>query len=162
MSAPDLTILKPEVELIGVADAGVANLERIQLRVNREADLSLYAIILAMLGPGGAFPVRDSFFWLGGTPIAPGWIFLHTGPGEFRMSPSNTPGEVLHSWHWNKKETVFQNRMLAPMIIRLDSAYMAPRTDPMFPLSQRPGALSQVPGALSQVETLRDFPTGRI
>lgn len=136
---PNLAELTAEIELIGVADGGVPNLERIQLRVNRTCDLSLYAVILVLNTPTGAVPVRDNFYWLGGNSIPPGWIFIHTGPGDNRFSPSNVPGEYLHSWFWNKKETVFQNRMLAPMIIRLDSFYMAPRTDEMFPRSQAPG-----------------------
>lgn len=149
MNMPQLIDNRPEIELHGINAAGSPNFERIVFRVNRRCDLSLYAVILTLLSPTGPIPLRDNFYWFGTVYVDPGWIFLHTGPGENREI-NGYHGEKIYSWHWHKKETIFQNRSLTAMILRMDSFYVAPRSDEISHPSQVPGPLHHAWSPLAQ------------
>lgn len=111
-----------ELTIKGIYDAGVPNMERIVLQVNLAIDLGLYGLMVGVRGSEGvAYPVRDNLLWFGNGWVSKGdWIFIYTGPGEGRTTNLPSTDERLFSIHWGKKQTIFQNHDLVPILFRMD------------------------------------------
>jgi len=112
----------PELELLGVADRGVPNRERVVLRSHGHVQMGGYALFLGIRShaPGFALPVRDSMFWLGDGPVRPDdWVIVFTGSG----TPSNTqmpdaPGKI-YLLYWGRPTTIFHDPQVVTMLLRL-------------------------------------------
>jgi hypothetical protein len=115
-----------ELSLVGVFDPGVPNMERIVLRAEQPIDLANYGLMLGVRGPeGGAFPLRDNLLWFGNGWIGvDDWLFVYTAPGVGRVSEVPNSESKLVSIHWGKKQTVFQNRELVPILFRMDAVHV--------------------------------------
>lgn len=130
-----------ELQLVGVFDPGVANLERIVLRVAERIDLGHYGLMLGVRGTeGAAFPLRDNLLWFGnGWVNKDDWLFVYTAPGEGRVTNLPNADSKLFSIHWGKKQTVFQNRDLLPILFRMDGVQVLTGL-PSLPGGQGAGA----------------------
>jgi len=115
-----------ELVVVDVLDRGVPNQERVLLRVNEQVNLGLYGLLIGLpVGGGFAFPIRDNFFWFGdGLVNAGDFIFVYTGPGEARANKLPNTEENVYSIHWGRKETVFANETLIPILFRFDGVNM--------------------------------------
>lgn len=129
-----------ELSVVGVYDAGVPNLERVVVRVLQPVDLGQYGLMIGIRGPNGtAFPLRDNLLWFGNGWVAKGdWLFIYTAPGEGRVTPLPNNEEKLYSVHWGKKQTIFQNQDLVPILFRMDGIQV-PTDLPAISLGQQAG-----------------------
>ncbi|WP_084297198.1 hypothetical protein [Pseudomonas sp. URIL14HWK12:I5] len=116
------------LRIMDVQNHGVANQERIAIFVQKMCDLAEYCLILTLPTPeGGAVPVKDHMLWFGQGVVNPGdWIFVYTAAGSTTILPNLTnqplpgfPPLRYINMHWGKDHTVFQNRALSPMLIRI-------------------------------------------
>lgn len=109
-----------ELSLVGVADAGVPNQERIILRPMESVNLAPFGLFLGFTNPdGSARPLLDNFFWFGEVIVSPpSWIIVYTGPGEFQQSKLPDREEQAYVYHWGKPATVFGQGMV-PLLFRL-------------------------------------------
>ena len=130
-----------ELNVVGVYDPGIPNLERIVLFVNEQIDMGSYGLMLGVRGSGGvALPIRDNLLWLGNGWVSKGdWIFIYTAPGDSKTTPLPNNDEKLYSVHWGKKQTVFQNRDIVPILFRMD-AVQIPTSMPALASDQEAGA----------------------
>jgi hypothetical protein len=113
-----------ELTLVGVADRGVPNKERIVLRPTEAVGLSAFALIVVFLRDDQtAIPLRDYFFWFGDLTVAPpGWIYVYSGPGENSVSEIGSTGQTkqpVHVLHWGKEHVLFNDDRVHPALVRL-------------------------------------------
>lgn len=116
-----------ELQLFEVQDPGVPNLERIPIFVKTDCELRHYCILLGHLAfDGTAIPLQDHMLWFGSVQAFAGdWIYVYTAPGT--TSTQKLPdGGTLLSIHWGKEKTVFQNRILIPVVCRFGDIQLPP------------------------------------
>jgi hypothetical protein len=113
-----------ELELWGVYDPGLPNLERIVLRVAEHVDMASFALIIGRDLPGGnSLPLQDNFFWFGNAFLNPGdWVFIYTGAGTpaFEQLAENSQNKI-YTLYWNRKQTIFHMPYIRPVLIRMDA-----------------------------------------
>lgn len=125
MATPNLVI--PELHLVGVADPGVPNQERVVLRPTQNLRLHGYGLCIGIPSTGlGAQPLFDNCFWFPNVEInLPSWILVFTGKGNFGTSKWHT-GEDVYSFHWQRPHTVFESRQVVPILFRVDGSVVGP------------------------------------
>jgi hypothetical protein len=108
-----------DLELFGVYDAGIANRERIVLRVHRTVDLTQYGVMVGFKsGETRIYPARDLFLWLGNTTIqGPAWVFIFTGEGQPTVSQETHTNEPIHAIYWNRPNVFFSNPNVIPALV---------------------------------------------
>lgn len=128
-----------DLSVIGIYDAGVANLERIVLRADKPVDLAGYLLLIALRGQagGGSIPLRDNMLWLGNTSIDAGdWVYVYTGPGVAQTTAlPNNPNKVV-SLYWGKNQTIFQATHLTAALIKIEHVQY-PAYSSQFALGQQ-------------------------
>lgn len=112
-----------ELSVLGIYDAGVANLERIVLRANQPVDLTYYLLVIAMKAQGdtGALPLKDNMLWLGNTNLNTGdWVYVYTAPGVAQTSELPNNSNKVVSLYWGKNQTIFQAMHLTAALVKID------------------------------------------
>lgn len=117
------------LQILDVQNHGIPNQERIAIYVHKACNLAEYCLILTLPTPEGrSVPVKDHMLWFGQGWVSPGdWIFVYTAVGSTTIIPKpnptpqfpGTPPRRYINLHWGKNHTVFQNRALSPMLIRI-------------------------------------------
>lgn len=119
-----MIITPPDLEIFGVYDRGVPNLERIALRVNQPTNLSTYFLILGIRAPLGVdmvYPIQDQSLWLGSIFIeVPSWIFIYTGNGTTSVSKEIHTGDPVHTLYWKKPNIIFDHNDIVPALFHFD------------------------------------------
>lgn len=119
-----MIVQPPDLDIFGVYDRGVANKERIVLRVNRPVDLSQHFLFLGVRGPMNSevvFPIPDQFIWLGnGILDAPSWVFLYTGKGTPTVTRETNTNQPLQYLYWNKTQVALNHPDIIPVLIHSD------------------------------------------
>ncbi len=110
------------ISVIGVADAGVANQERLVLRPMEPLNLARLGVLVAYQSlDGTAFPSNDNLFWFGDLQInPPAWILLYTKSGAYSVS-AHDDGTPVHSFFWNRGLTVFNAPYLVPVVFEMSA-----------------------------------------
>jgi hypothetical protein len=107
--------------LHSVSDRGVPIKERVILQaLTSDVDVSYFALLVGVVQPGiTTLPVPDKFFWFGNGQLNEGdWIFVYTGPGTGRIE-TLPDGKRLFSLFWQQKNTLFYDRNIVPVLIRI-------------------------------------------
>jgi hypothetical protein len=123
---PNLVI--PELHLVGVADPGSANSERVVLRPTQSIRLHGYGLTVGIPAErgGGALPLFDNCFWFPDIQVAPpSWVLVFTGKGNVQESIWQS-GERVLALHWQRWFTIFGNRNLVPVLFRVDGSAVGP------------------------------------
>lgn len=113
-----------ELELWGVYDAGIPNLERVVVRVAQYTDMASFALLVGVDVPGGnSLPLQDNFFWFGNAVLSPGdWVYVYTGAGiGGSLELNNGAGNKIYNVYWGRKQTVFNVPTIRPLVIRIDA-----------------------------------------
>ena len=115
------SLITHELTLLGVADPGKPNLERIVLRPTQPINVSGFGLTVGLPNPqAGAYPLFDNVFWFPDLAIAPpSWILVYTGKGQ----PQNSylpNGEQALTLHWQRPYTVFHDPRLVPVLFRAE------------------------------------------
>ncbi|MES2669919.1 MAG: hypothetical protein V4673_05780 [Pseudomonadota bacterium] len=122
------TFFIEELQILGVYDSGVANLERIIIRVLQEVNLNCFGLMLGVRGHNGsAIPIRDNLLWFGHGIVKPNdWLFIYTAAGETRLIDVPNTGERIISLHWGRPVTLFNGPEFLPILFRLDGIQYPP------------------------------------
>ncbi|WP_295487713.1 hypothetical protein [uncultured Pseudomonas sp.] len=127
------------LKIFEVQNAGVANEECVLIQVLQSCDLAEYALILTMPTiDGHPVPVKDHFLWFGQGFVNQGdWVFVYTASGSTKITPIDglsTLGLMnrLISIHWGKDHTIFQNRALSPVLIKIGAVGVLPEPVPAY------------------------------
>jgi hypothetical protein len=113
-----------ELSLVGIADRGVPNHERIVLRPTE----AVFGVALGVQSAADlATPVIDQFFWFGELVVSPpSWVVIYTGPGEFQESRDPQTGQLVYAFHWGKPSTVFTMPKVVPIVFRMSGVLLGP------------------------------------
>lgn len=108
--------------LLGVYDRGIANKERIVIKVLDNTNLGQYGVFLGIkVGEGAALPVNNMMFWFGdGIAEKNSWILLYTGPGENRRTTLKDSPEKAYVLHWGFKNTVLNEKIIVPILFKVE------------------------------------------
>lgn len=126
--------LVEDLRLVDVVDHGKPNLERVAIYVEKPCELAEYCLFLTMsMSTEPVAPIRDHMLWFGIGSVNRGdWIFVYTASGTTTIS-DNPHGQYAGSSskiiniHWGKDHTVFQNRAVNPVLVKISAiAAMAP------------------------------------
>jgi hypothetical protein len=128
------------LQLMNVHDHGVPNLERIAIHVREACDLGEYCLFIGLpAADGSVAPLKDHMLWFGNGFVNPGdWIFVYTASGFTTVQPYGLPpaGSSIQprliNIHWGKDHTMFQNRALVPMLIRMNGLNMPAPPQPSY------------------------------
>lgn len=118
-----------ELALIGVADPGIANSERIVLRPTQTMNLTSFAVALGVFDTetGGAKPIYDNVYWFRDIVVSPpSWILLYTGKGE-PQELTLPSGERVITLFWQRDRTMFGHPALVPILFQLGGAVVGRR-----------------------------------
>lgn len=122
------------LKLADVLDHGKPNLERVAIYVQHPCDLSEYCLFLTMPEANSPVaPVRDHMLWFGNGFVNTGdWIFVYTASGSTTITPGVLKAGAsiqprIINIHWGKDHTVFQNRAVSPLLVKIGAlAALAP------------------------------------
>lgn len=128
------------LQVVEVQHAGMPNLERVAIYVHQFCNLVEYCLMLSMPTPdGGSIPVKDHMLWFGPGWVNPGdWIMVYTASGTTTINPVNQllAGSSIQprviNLHWGKDHTLFQNRALSPLLVRLNGVSGPPQAQPAY------------------------------
>lgn len=139
-----------DLQIAEVQFHGIPNQERIAIYVHKYCSLGEYCLMLSMPSVEGVpLPVKDQMLWFGTGFVNPGdWIFVYTAAGNTTILPGQlTAGSTLQpriiSLHWGKDHTIFQNRALNPMLVKIGAVGGPPQPMPAYQgnLSNKPYGL---------------------
>jgi len=130
-----------ELRMYGVYDSGVANLERIVIRVLEQVNLGDFGLMLGIRGHDGTgIPIRDNLLWFGHATVQPNdWLFVYTGAGATTVTQVPNTTEQIISLHWARPATIFNGPEFLPILFRFDGVQLPP-TPPSLPGPQSGGA----------------------
>ena len=118
-----------ELSMIGLADAGVPNQERILIRPMEATALNGFGIALGtnLGGPGGPMVLYDNVFWFPAMVVGPpAWIIVFTGRGN-QTEHVLPGGEKAYSFYWQRPLTIFNDLRLAPILFRASTVMVGGR-----------------------------------
>ncbi len=117
-----------EITVIGVADPGVPNQERVLLRPMEGVALNGFGIAVGVPGPnGGAYALYDNVFWFPAMIVSPpSWIIVFTGRGT-NTETTLPSGERAHLFYWLRPYTIFHQPNLVPVLFKAGMVVVGPR-----------------------------------
>lgn len=123
-----------ELRLVDVLDHGKPNFERVAIYVEKPCQLAEYCLFLTVsMSSEPVAPIRDHMLWFGNGSVNPGdWIFVYTASGTTTITDNPHahfvgPTPKIISIHWGKEHTVFQNRAVNPVLVKIGAvAAMTP------------------------------------
>ncbi len=140
------------LQIHDVVDRGVANRERIYIRVvTPPVSLSRWALIASFgTAPGFAWPITNHFLWLGSmeSVVIP-WIVVYTGPGPAPAFRQLEGGESALLIYWGCPRTVFNNDSIIPVLVSLHHVEFPPSWRVPAPPSS-PSAPQQLPASTGE------------
>jgi len=115
--------LVTEIEVITVLSRGIPNEECIAIKANDWVNLGQYGVMLGVYYKlDSAIPYQDNLFWFGdGLVEKNDWIFIYTGDGRPTSSKTIDKHNNVYSLFWGKKNTIFANSNIVPILFRVDA-----------------------------------------
>ena len=97
-----------KLQIVAIANRGVANQERVHLRVLADANLSYYVLLdTTYLRPEAISNLLRHAYWFPSHQVKAGDnVVLYSGPG-IQQSQPNLVGGTNHFFYWGLKETVW-------------------------------------------------------
>ncbi|MFG0925469.1 hypothetical protein ACF8SB_07195 [Pseudomonas sp. CJQ_8] len=126
------------LQVVEVQNHGMANQERVAIYVHQHCNLVEYCLMLSLPTPeGGVAPIKDHMLWFGPGWVNPGdWIMVYTATGMTTINPGPATASGAQyriiNLHWGKNHTIFQNRALSPMLVRLNGISCPPQALPAY------------------------------
>lgn len=113
-----------ELLLYPVENRGNPNSERVPVFVKETIQTGCYGLMVGQSTANGlALPFHDNLFWFGDGQVNAGdWIIIYTGSGTHSIQDWHTPpGSKIYSTHWGRKNTMFANSLIVPILFRTDA-----------------------------------------
>ena len=113
-----------ELDVVGVADRGVADKERILIRPRWEIEnLQAYMVGLGIVdstNPQLVTPLANyAFYFSQCCPDLNSWIILYTGKGEPQVTELPTTGQRAYTFFWGFDRVLFKQPSIAPVVLRV-------------------------------------------
>lgn len=126
-----------ELSLLGIYETGIPGKERIVLRPTESVNLAQFGILVGQKLPNDhVTPFNDCFFWFSELVIpTPSWIVVFTGQGKFEISKHPQNGQPVYIFFWGRKETIFHQPQVVPVIFQLSSVLVG--NNPLALLPQK-------------------------
>jgi len=124
----------PELTIVGVADRGIPNQERVVIRINQDVDLAQFQMFLVVYQEGVSTPVNDYSFWLTDVSVKSGmYIFLYTGVGEVKFTTVQGTNEPAYVLHWGQPQAILTDPKFRPAIVRLSGLEVLTEHENLLP-----------------------------
>jgi hypothetical protein len=127
-----------ELSVAAVLNRGEPNQECIAIQVHSPINVGQYGIMVGVFHhqTGMAMPLMDNLFWFGDADVKPqDWIFVNTGLGQANSGKLSDNTGDYYSVFWGRKQTMFANSNLVPILFRVDAVVMPkpPADKPQLP-----------------------------
>ena len=125
-----------ELQVVGVADRGIANKERILLRPLISMNLQNFVLTLGVVAENATkiLPLPNFVFFFEDIVVeAMSWVVVYTGPGESEVSRLPTTFEKAYSYHWGNSSTLFAGPLVLPVLFRITAIGFARADLPGWP-----------------------------
>jgi hypothetical protein len=112
-----------EIRLLGVADRGVPNKERILAKALAPIQLGSYVLTTGVLSPEGHINlIPNLLFLFDHFDVQTGsWIVAYTGKGKQEISRLPTSLEPAYVFHWGFDGVLFTRTDIVPALLRIDA-----------------------------------------
>ena len=116
-----------KVQIVHIHDRGVANNERIQLRVLAETNLSFYLVFTTFYTSAKAISNNPkNVYWFPSTYVKPGdQVVLYSGLGQNR-SVRAPDGTTNHFFYWGQKNTLWNSYGDCAVLFEVESWQTTP------------------------------------
>jgi hypothetical protein len=116
-----------KLQIVSIADKGVANKERLHLNVIAEANLYFYVVFATIYNnPQSISSSPKQTYWFPSTLVKPGeQVMLYSGFGQNRSEPAQG-GKTNHFFYWGQKETLWGNYGDCAVLLELNSWQTSP------------------------------------
>jgi hypothetical protein len=111
-----------ELQLIGVADRGVPNKERVLLRPVIALNLQNFILTVGLSDARATriLPVNNFIFYFEDIVVEPmSWVAVYTGPGQSEESRLPTTLEKAYSYHWGHNSVLFSDPKVLPVLFQV-------------------------------------------
>lgn len=108
------------LNIVTIADRGIANRERLHIEALADTDLSYYAVLLSVRSLMGRVQAGlRAAYWFGPRPVKAGdTIILYSGPGN-NTSEVRPDGGRNHFYYWGLKNTVWGPRTSCAVLLEV-------------------------------------------
>jgi hypothetical protein len=116
------------IQLLGIADKGIPNLERLHMAVIAPTNLVNYAVFDTEKTQGGkgVIPTPKNTYWFTSCDVKPGdQIVLYTKRG-MPSKEARTDGYTNHFYYWNKDRTLWHGPNACAVLIEINYWVTAP------------------------------------
>src|SRR5438046_37757 len=98
------------LEIVGIENRGVANQERLRLKIKADTVLSFHMVFAADYADKEHLTrAPRSVFWFPATPTKAGdTVLLYSGSGEDRRT-KNVDGTTTHQFYWGSRTTLWNS-----------------------------------------------------
>ena len=109
-----------KLQILTIADRGIANQERLHIVALADTDLSFYAALLSVqLQTDRVAAGLRTAYWFGPRPVKAGdHIVLYSGPGRDR-SEGRPDGRTNHFYHWGFTNTGWGNAAACAVLLEV-------------------------------------------
>lgn len=111
-----------KVEIVRIVDRGIANKERLHMKVLADTNLTYYAIFSTEYATPTSVSSRPKLaFWFADMPVKAGdQVVLYTGSGQ-QKSERNSSGFTNHFFYWGQQITLWNKRGDCAVLLEISS-----------------------------------------
>jgi hypothetical protein len=115
--------ISEEIQLLGVADRGVPNKERVLARTLNVMHLGKYVLTAAVLQPDRTVNIIPNmlFIFHNFQLLKSSWVVIYTGKGNQEISRLPTSHEPAYVFHWGFDQVIFSRRDIVPALFRIEA-----------------------------------------
>ena len=115
------------LQILTIADRGIANQERLHILVLADTDLSYYATLLsARLAQDSVGAGLRSAYWFAPQQVKAGdHVVLYSGPGQDKFE-TRPDGRKNHFYHWGFKNTIWANPSSCAVLLEVGDWQTSP------------------------------------
>ncbi len=110
------------LQITNVQDRGIANKERVAIRVNHFTQLNQFWVSAGIKSSKEAiYPINDNLFWLGRGYVTSGdWIFIYTGFGTPQTVKLPNSVNNIYTFYWGRSNVLFQSPEVFPFLLHTE------------------------------------------
>jgi hypothetical protein len=116
-----------KVQIVRIADRGIANKERLHLKVLVDTDLSFFVVFSTIYNnPSAISNTPQNVYWFPSTAVKAGdQVVLYSGFGQNKAEPASN-GSMNHFFYWGQKNTQWNKYGECAVLFEVNSWQTSP------------------------------------